>query len=172
MKARRKGVATQMMKFDYFFGVSLGLMILRHTYNLSRMMQKADLSAAEGQVITAMTVSTLSPCAMMPVLIYSCRRSLLPQKILRLSLLPASKTVSTNLYKAYANVQALLLKAASVQQYQEELQFILVFYGADFDSLLLPTHLEILSNSFPAEGKVVLSDSINFFRVSTPGSWS
>ena len=59
MKARAQGVAAQMMKFDYFFGVCLGLLILRHTDNRSRMMQKADISAAEGHVIIAMTVSTL-----------------------------------------------------------------------------------------------------------------
>ena len=59
MKARIQGVAAQMMKFDYFFGVSLGLLILRHTDNLSRTMQTADMSAAEGQDVTAMTVSTL-----------------------------------------------------------------------------------------------------------------
>ena len=59
LKARIQGVAAQMIKFDYFFGVSLGLLILHHTDNLSRMLQKADMSAAEGQVITAMTVSTL-----------------------------------------------------------------------------------------------------------------
>ena len=59
MKARIQGVATQMMKFDYFFGISLGLLILRHTDNLSKAMQRADMSAAEGQDITAMTVTTL-----------------------------------------------------------------------------------------------------------------
>ena len=59
MKARIQGVAAQMMKFDYFFGVSLGLLILRHTDNLSKTLQKADMSAAEGQAIAVMTVSTL-----------------------------------------------------------------------------------------------------------------
>ena len=59
LNARIQGVATQMMKFDYFFDVSLGLLILRHTDNVSRMLQKADMSTVEGQVITAMTVSTL-----------------------------------------------------------------------------------------------------------------
>ena len=59
MKARIQGVATQMMKFDYFFGISLGLLILQHTDNHSKAMQRADMSAAEGQDITAMTVTTL-----------------------------------------------------------------------------------------------------------------
>ena len=47
MKARIQGVSAQMMRFDYFFGVSLGLLILRHTDNLSKTMQKADISVAE-----------------------------------------------------------------------------------------------------------------------------
>ena len=39
MKARIQGVANQMMEFDCFFGISLGLLILRHTDNLSKAMQ-------------------------------------------------------------------------------------------------------------------------------------
>ena len=59
MKARVQGVAAQMMKFDYFFGVYLGLLILRHSDNLPKTMQKAHISTAEGQVVAAMTVSAL-----------------------------------------------------------------------------------------------------------------
>ena len=50
-------------------------------------------------------------------------------------------------YKTYANVQALLLKAAASEP-NEELRFVLSFYGSDFDSLLFPTHLEIFSKIF------------------------
>ena len=67
------------------------------------------------------------------------------------------------------NVQALLLKAAAAEPYEEELRFVLSFYGSDFDSLLLPTHLEIFSKGFHAEGGVVLSDILAFFRSCTPG---
>ena len=59
LKARVQGVAVQMMKFDYFFGFSLGLLILCHSDNLNKTMKKAHISAAEGQVVAAMTVSTL-----------------------------------------------------------------------------------------------------------------
>ena len=59
MRIRIKGVAAQMMKFEYFFGISLGLLFLRHSDNLSKTMQKADISAAAGQSATAMVVSTL-----------------------------------------------------------------------------------------------------------------
>ena len=48
-----------MKKFEFFFGVSLGLLILRHTDNLSKTMQRADMSAAEGQEVMCLTLSTL-----------------------------------------------------------------------------------------------------------------
>ena len=48
-----------MKEFDYYFGVSLGELILRHSDNLSRTLQKADISAAEGQEIATMRNRTL-----------------------------------------------------------------------------------------------------------------
>ena len=210
MKARIQGVAAQMMKFDYFFGVSLGLLILRHTDNLSRMLQKADMSAAEGQVITAMTVSTLRSSRndasfdlfwqkitasaenlqidrpVLPRLRKAPRRfydGTVPIlhvtveyyfreiyfEALDLAISGIEDRFNQPGYQTYANVQALLLKAAGVQPYQEELQFVLDFYGTDFDYLLLPAHLEIFSNSFPGEGKIFLSDILKFFRICIPG---
>ena len=47
-------------------------------------------------------------------------------------------------------MQALLLKAAMSQPYEEEMKFVLSFYGSDFDSLLLPTHLEVFSQAVAA----------------------
>ncbi len=48
-----------MRKFEYFFGANLVLIILKHTDNLSKTLQKTKMSASEGQVIAKMTVSTL-----------------------------------------------------------------------------------------------------------------
>ena len=59
MKARIQGVSAHMKKFEFFFGVSLGLLILRHTDNLSRTVQKEDMSAAEGQEVVSLTLTTL-----------------------------------------------------------------------------------------------------------------
>ena len=59
MKARILGVASQMKTFSYLFGISLGDLILRHSDNLSRTLQKVGISAAQGQEVTAMTVQTL-----------------------------------------------------------------------------------------------------------------
>ena len=59
MKVRIIGVASEMEMFDYLFGVSLGDLILRHSDNLSRTLQKAAISAAEAQEVAKMTLETL-----------------------------------------------------------------------------------------------------------------
>lgn len=59
MKARINGVASQMRSFNYFYGVCLGHLILRHSDNLSKTLQKTDISAAEGQEVTSMTLTSL-----------------------------------------------------------------------------------------------------------------
>ena len=66
-------------------------------------------------------------------------------------------------YKTYCKVQTLLLKAAASEPYENELQFVLSFYGTDFDVLLLPTHLQILSQNFQADCEVTLSSIFTFF---------
>ena len=177
MKARIQGVSAQMMTFDYFFGISLGLLILRHIENLSKTMQKADVSAAEGQAITVMTVFTLKYLRNdanfdlfwqkitasaedlhvdKPAL---PRRRKVPRRLDDGSTPTLHKTVEDHYrvtyfealdlitsciedrfnqpsYKTYANAQALLLKAAASEPVEEELRYILSFYGSDFDSLL------------------------------------
>ena len=59
MKARIIGVDTQMHAFDFLFGVSLGSLLLRHTDNLSKSLQKKSLSAAEGQRLASLTLDVL-----------------------------------------------------------------------------------------------------------------
>ena len=54
--ARIRGVASQMKSFNYFFG--LREILLHHTDNLSRMLQK-NISASEGQLVANMTQRTL-----------------------------------------------------------------------------------------------------------------
>ena len=74
-------------------------------------------------------------------------------------------------YKTYGKVQALLLKAAALQPYEEELRFVLSFYGSGFDPMLLATHLQIFPQNFPATREVVLSDILNFIRCCIPSQW-
>ena len=58
-KSRLIGVLAQMKLFQYFFGIKLWEIIFGHCDNLSRTLQHTELSAAEGQSIAALTVSTL-----------------------------------------------------------------------------------------------------------------
>ena len=59
MRARIIGVDTQMHTFDFLFGVSLGNLLLHHTDNLSKSLQKKSLSAAEGQRLASLTLDVL-----------------------------------------------------------------------------------------------------------------
>ena len=184
MKARIQGIAAQMKKIEFFFGVSLGLLILRHTDNLSRTMQRADMSAAEGQEVMCLTLSTLKSlrndssfdqvwqriCALCDELDIQKptlpRRRKVPRRLddgaaptfhdtveehYRVTYFEALDLITACIsdrfdqpgYNTYGKVQALLLKAAASQPYEEELRFVLSFYGSDFDSTLLSTHLQI-----------------------------
>ena len=59
-KARIQGVAAQMITFTYLVRSMLCELVLKHADNLSRTLQHASMSAAEGQQITTMTVATLN----------------------------------------------------------------------------------------------------------------
>jgi len=205
MKARIQGVAAQMRKFEFLFGVSLGFLILRHTDNLSKTLQRADMSAAEGQEVVSLTLATLKSvrndssfdlfwkrtCTAGEKLDINDptlpRRRKIPRRLddgseqsfpetveqhyrivyfeaLDLIIACVSNRFDQPGYKTYSNVQNLLLKAAKCEDYSEELQFVQSFYGSDFDSVLLPTHLEIFSNVFHESRKVSFSDILAFFR--------
>ena len=58
MRARIGGVAAQMEKFDFFFGVELGRKILNMADNLSRSLQEKCISACEGQKLISLTLAT------------------------------------------------------------------------------------------------------------------
>ena len=59
LKARLNGVIAMMQKFEYYFGIELGLKILRHTDNLSKALQKREMSASEGKELAMAALSTL-----------------------------------------------------------------------------------------------------------------
>ena len=59
VRARVNGVASQMNTFEFFLGVHLLHIILRHTDNLSKTLQMTKMSAAEGQKLADMTVAAL-----------------------------------------------------------------------------------------------------------------
>ena len=55
-RARLIGVSKT---FEYYFGAVVAQLILSHSDNLSRTLQKADISAAAGQDVAELTVKTL-----------------------------------------------------------------------------------------------------------------
>lgn len=56
-----------MQMFDFFFGVMLGELVLRHTDNLSWTLQSPKLSAAARQVVARMTLLTLQALSQMRI---------------------------------------------------------------------------------------------------------
>ena len=59
VKARIIGVDFQMKRFDFLYGVSLRPVTLNHSDNLSKTLQDANMSAAEGQHLAKMTLDVL-----------------------------------------------------------------------------------------------------------------
>ena len=60
VRSRIIGVRAQMESFNYFFGISIGELVLKHGDNLSTALQNESISAAEGQRLASMTVTTLT----------------------------------------------------------------------------------------------------------------
>ena len=49
-----------MTTFDYFFGVNLAILLLKHSDNLSHTLQDPDMSVVECQSVTNLATSTLA----------------------------------------------------------------------------------------------------------------
>ena len=60
IRSRITGVKAQMESFNYFFGISVGELVLKHGDNLSKALQNESISAAEGQRLASLTVTTLT----------------------------------------------------------------------------------------------------------------
>ena len=60
IRARINGVQHCMTTFEYFFGIFLGELLLKHTDNLSKTLQNPKLSSSEGQQVAALTSKTLN----------------------------------------------------------------------------------------------------------------
>ena len=59
IRAQIIGVNHQITTFEYYFGVKLGSLLLKHSDNLSKALQTTKLSAAEDQSVASLTVKTL-----------------------------------------------------------------------------------------------------------------
>ena len=60
IRAQVIGVQAQMESFNYFFGISVGELVLSHGDNLSAALQSSSISATEGQRVASLTVNTLA----------------------------------------------------------------------------------------------------------------
>ena len=59
MKARSIGIGTQMLTFNFLFGISLGTLILQHSDNLRKSLQHDTITAAEGQQLAKLSIDVL-----------------------------------------------------------------------------------------------------------------
>ena len=59
IRSRITGVKHQMYTFEFFSGVYIGERILKHTDNLSRTLQRKDMSVTEGQEVASLSVKRL-----------------------------------------------------------------------------------------------------------------
>ena len=59
MKARIRGVMSVMKTFEFVFCCCLGQCLLSHTDNLSKALQRQDISAAEAQMLSAQVIEVL-----------------------------------------------------------------------------------------------------------------
>ena len=60
MRARIIGVKAQMESFQFFFGLNLGATLLIQTDNLSKTLQKTQLSSVEGQRFANLVIRAIT----------------------------------------------------------------------------------------------------------------
>lgn len=179
-----------MQKFEYYFGIYLGDLILRHSDNLSKTLQKTDISASEGYEVAKMTLQTLSSLRSdenfklfweqvtktareldISDLLLPWQRKMpkryeignaqpefadTPDHYFKCIYFEALDLITTCIlerfdqpgFAVYHNVQDLLIDAAKGNSYQSELEFILNFYGSDFNDELLKTQLQVFAANF------------------------
>lgn len=197
VKSRLIGVSAQMKTFNFLFGILLGELILKYSDNLSRTLQNVNISAAEGQEVAALTLSTLRSIRSdemfdlfwektqrlreangvdvdPPVL---PRRRKAPKRLevgcgepshpqspkdlyrrfyfeaLDLVISAINSRFDQPGYQTYKNLQELLLQAACGQDYHKEFEYVVDFYGSDFESSQLDTQLQNLSTHFKSCAK-------------------
>ena len=66
-------------------------------------------------------------------------------------------------YRTYRNLQELLLLAVNNKDYHNEFQFVVNFYGSDFDTNLLQTQLQILATNYSGDS-TSLTDIIDSLK--------
>ncbi|KAL5487067.1 hypothetical protein EMCRGX_G019626 [Ephydatia muelleri] len=152
------------------------------TTSASRCKQK-DMSAAEGQIVAAMTNSTLKAMrnddGFWQRVTTMAKNVEIPDPELPLRRKSARRhddecapDFPLTGYKMYEKVEMLLLKAAASKPYVQELKHVLTSYGDDFDPLQLSTQLEVLSNYFSSKDKVFYLILLNSSKPAVLANWS
>ena len=59
VKSRITGLWYQIETFDFYFGVQLGNLVLRHSDNLSKTIQKPNLSTGDFHSLASLSVKTM-----------------------------------------------------------------------------------------------------------------
>ena len=200
-----------MQKFEYYFGICFGHLILHHSDNLSKTLQKTDISASEGQEVAKMTLITLSSLRTEENFEFFWEwvtktakdldnsDPLLPQQrkmpkryeignaqpefvdtpdhyfkciyfeALHLITTCISERFDQPGFAVYRNVQDLLKNAAKGNLYQSELEFVLNFYGSDFNDEQLKTQLQVFTANFTYKSAgLFISDIIEYFKSLLP----
>ena len=80
IKARVIGVEAQMNDFNFLFGVSLGALVLNHSDNLSKALQKSSMSVSEGQLLAKLALDVLKSLRQSDQFTLFYQRILLNQK--------------------------------------------------------------------------------------------
>ena len=60
IKGRIIGVKSQVNTFNYFYGVTMLQLVLRHSDNLSKTLQKFSLTSCQGKEIADLTLQTIN----------------------------------------------------------------------------------------------------------------
>ena len=212
MRSRIQGISACMTTFDFFFGVSLGELLLNHGDNLSRALQASSISAAEGQKIANMTVKTLQ--AMRTDNEFKLFWLSVSQKAKHLEIneptLPRRRKQSRRYddsvhvddgyapqsaedlyrctyfealdlliqgilqrfdqpgYRMYTNLEALLVKAANNDKFDEGLNIVADFYKDDINKEQLKMQLSILSSNISCEPTHELHTVIKYLQGLSP----
>ena len=174
----RIGVSDRMMKFDFFFGVMLGQTVLSHSDNLSRTLQKGDISASE-LTTTALFWSEVTKKANQlnidePALPRKRKRTIRyesgnatpefqssVEEYYRQAYFEVFDVICSTIedrfrqpgYQVYSNLEQLVLKAVRKENYSAEFHFVTKFYELDLNVHALEMQLQIFATNVTMEDK-------------------
>ena len=67
-------------------------------------------------------------------------------------------------FETFKHLESLILLAAKRLDYEESLNFVLNFYGDDFDEEMLKTQLVAFGHTFPEKNNITFEDILKYFK--------